>query len=389
MGQHQLLREVLLQANAGVFLSEILDHIYVSLRTILPFDRIGLALLERQSRFLWSHWVRSEASTVRLGPGLDAFMHGSSLQQIIDTGQPRILNDLVGYLCEHPNSGPTRLIVEEGMRSSLTCPLVAMGKPIGFLFFSSMTPGTYRAEHVESFRLIAEELSIIVEKGRLFNELHRSNEQLKAEIHERRKVEALLRASQSKLRFANAELARLAFEDALTGIATRRVFEKALAAEWCRCLRNEEPVSLILIDVDRFKEFNDDYGHLAGDECLKRVASVLKRAVHRPSDLVARYGGDEFASLLTETNLSGARRVAEVMRAGIECDEISNEGSSVSGHVTASLGIATLTPGQETDCSHLVRLADQSLYEAKRKGRNRVGATNRFPFGSVTSLAQK
>jgi diguanylate cyclase (GGDEF)-like protein len=389
MVQKQLLREVLQKANAGVFLPEILDHVYETLRTILPFDRMGLALLERQSTFLRSHWVRSEASTVRLGPGFNAPMHGSSLQQLMETGQPRILNDLVGYLGKHPNSGPTKLIVAEGLRSSLTCPLVAMGKPIGFLFFSSMTPGIYHAGHVESFLLIAEELSIIVEKGRLFDELQRSNEQLKEEIRKRQKVEVLLRASQLELQFANADLARLAFKDALTGVANRRVFDETLAAEWSRCLRNDEPLSLIMIDVDRFKEFNDGYGHVAGDECLKRVAGVLKKAVHRPSDLVARYGGDEFASLLTETDLSGAARVAEDIRAGIEHEQIHYERWSSSDYVTASLGIATLTPGRETNCSQLVELADHSLYEAKRKGRNRVGAASHVPVGFEPSRARE
>jgi diguanylate cyclase (GGDEF)-like protein len=143
-----------------------------------------------------------------------------------------------------------------------------------------------------------------------------------------------------------------------------------------------------MVDVDRFKEFNDSYGHLAGDECLTRVAEALKRAVHRPSDLVARYGGDEFASLLTETDLSGAVRVAEGMRAGIEHEQIPHERSLSRGYVTVSLGIATLTPRRETDYSQLVELADRSLYEAKSNGRNRVGAAKRVPLGFERSRAQ-
>jgi two-component system chemotaxis family response regulator WspR len=251
-----------------------------------------------------------------------------------------------------------------------------MGKPIGFLFFSSMTPGTYRAEHVDTFLLIAEELSIIVEKGRLLNELQLSNEKLREEISQRQNVEALLRASQRELQAANSELARQAYKDALTGVANRRVFDDRLATEWRRCMRNKKPLSLILVDVDRFKELNDSHGHLAGDACLKRVAGVLEKAMHRPSDLVARYGGDEFATLLTETELSGAVLVAEGMRAEIEWDDTSDEGASAFDEMTASLGVASLTPSRQRTCTQLVELADQSLYQAKRNGGNRVGVLN-------------
>jgi transcriptional regulator with GAF, ATPase, and Fis domain len=128
-----LLQNLIVQANSGVELSEVLNRVYKSFRSLIPFDRIGLALLERNGAVLRARWGRSESTRICLKPGYAASIEGSSLRTIIETGQPRILNDLEDHLKAHPNSAATALMVEEGMRSSLTCPLIAMGKPIGFL----------------------------------------------------------------------------------------------------------------------------------------------------------------------------------------------------------------------------------------------------------------
>jgi signal transduction histidine kinase len=162
--------------NAGLVLDEILNHVFDSFRPIIPYERIGFSLLENEGSEVRSIWARSDAASIKLPVGYTAPLAGSSLQQIIATGQPRILNDLEAYLREHPNSESTRRIVEEGMRSSLTCPLVAMGKPVGFMFFTSMRPETYRDAHVEIFRQIAGQLSVIVEKGRLYEQLVELNQ---------------------------------------------------------------------------------------------------------------------------------------------------------------------------------------------------------------------
>ncbi len=164
------------KVNSGLILDEVLEYVYASFRGIIPYDRIGFSLLEDNGRVLRARWARSEAATVRLGVNYTGKMEGSSLQQVLETGRPRILNDLVQYLADHPSSDSTRLVVEEGVRSSLTCPLVNEGKPIGFIFFSSFQPKTYRDVHVELFLQIAGQLAAIVEKSRLYKELLELNE---------------------------------------------------------------------------------------------------------------------------------------------------------------------------------------------------------------------
>ena len=164
------------RANAGLLLDEVLDDVYESFRPLIPYDRIGFSLIDDDKATVWARWARSEAEEMRITQGFSAPLEGSSLQRIIDTGEPRILNDLPGYLADHPCSESTQLIVEEGMHSSLTCPLIALGKPIGFMFFSSMRPGAYRNVHVELFLQIARQLSLIVEKSRIYQELLDLNE---------------------------------------------------------------------------------------------------------------------------------------------------------------------------------------------------------------------
>lgn len=157
--------------NAGLIVDEVLEHVYASFREIIPYDRIGFALLEDDGRTLRARWAHSQSAVLRITTGYEGRMQGSSLQRVLETGRPRILNDLVDYLQSHPHSESTRLIVEEGVRSSLTCPLITEGKPIGFIFFSSFRPHTYDDVHVELFLQIAGQLAAIVEKGRLYKEL--------------------------------------------------------------------------------------------------------------------------------------------------------------------------------------------------------------------------
>jgi signal transduction histidine kinase len=153
--------------NSGIYLDEVVEYIFDAFRPIIPYDRIGLALVSEDGKEVRARWACSDVPEIKLGPGYSSSMEGSSLAQIIETGQPRILNDLERYLAEHPDSEGTRLIVEEGMRSSLTCPLISQGRPIGFLFFSSKEPNTYRDIHQGLFLRLANQVSMIVEKSRL------------------------------------------------------------------------------------------------------------------------------------------------------------------------------------------------------------------------------
>ena len=183
------------------------------------------------------------------------------------------------------------------------------------------------------------------------------------------------------------QLATLATTDGLTGLANRRRLDEALLSEWRRAARDGTVLSLALMDVDRFKLFNDRYGHGAGDDCLRAVASVLAHLVQRPADLPARYGGEELAALLPGTGAGGAGEVAESLRAAIEALGIAHEDSPPAGVVTASIGVATVAPMPRDDPAAGVRLlmrkADEALYEAKKAGRNRVVLAAEDPHPGV------
>ena len=170
----------------------------------------------------------------------------------------------------------------------------------------------------------------------------------------------------------NAILLELSELDGLTGIANRRRFDQALDVEWRRCHREGSELALILIDVDFFKRYNDSYGHLMGDEVLRRVAASLGQALRRSSDLVARFGGEEFGVLLPATDAAEAALTAEKLRETVYDLAIPHARSEIDGRVTISLGVASITPAAEVRTGDLVALADEALYEAKRGGRNRA-----------------
>ncbi|WP_350646582.1 diguanylate cyclase [Pseudomonas sp. HY13-MNA-CIBAN-0226] len=170
-------------------------------------------------------------------------------------------------------------------------------------------------------------------------------------------------------------LRSMALMDGLTGVANRRKFNEDIMAGWRLCFREQKPLSLILVDVDYFKLYNDRYGHQAGDDCLKSVAQTLSETVRRPYDLVARYGGEEFACILPNTVLSGAVEIAERMQERVRALGIEHSASDVDRVVTVSLGVATLTPTRELEFQALIEVADKQLYEAKKAGRARVSSS--------------
>jgi len=176
---------------------------------------------------------------------------------------------------------------------------------------------------------------------------------------------------------AHDSLTVLADTDGLTGLANRRRFDVVLETEFSRLRRSRAPLSLILLDVDFFKNFNDHYGHVAGDECLKRIGGVLEGSISRAPDIPARYGGEEFAAVLPETDHDGALAIAERIRSDIIALAIPHTRSAVAEHVTISLGVVTHDCSAVGSAREFVMMADEQLYRAKSEGRNRVAARNR------------
>lgn len=181
-----------------------------------------------------------------------------------------------------------------------------------------------------------------------------------------------LHDAQSKLMETNAELQRLTNVDGLTGLSNRRYFDEYLATQWKLAIRERQSFALLMIDVDNFKRYNDTYGHLAGDEVLKSVASAMKKSFLRPTDLPARFGGEEFVVILPDTPPDVVRQLGDRVRSNVEQLHIPHSGSSSGAHLTISVGGASTIPSVDQSFLPLLETADAALYEAKESGKNRV-----------------
>lgn len=187
------------------------------------------------------------------------------------------------------------------------------------------------------------------------------------DISDRKKTEQALISLQK-------ELETLSFEDGLTGISNRRMFDTHLESEFQSAARSGQPLSMIMLDIDHFKQYNDRYGHIQGDECLRRVATALKGIGTRPKDIVARYGGEEFVFLLPETDEVAALHFAERCRRLLAALQIPHETSASGPFVTASLGVGTIVPSASSNLTKFTQDVDRLLYASKEKGRNRIEA---------------
>lgn len=333
--------------NEGLVLEEVLDEVYESFRSIIPYDRLGLALLENDDDVVEARWARSEAVDIRLTKGFSVKLSDSSLGKVMRSRKPRILNDLDAYLEEHPASESTRLIVAEGIRSSLTCPLVAMGKPIGFLFFSSRKRSTYREMHQGFFMQMANQISVVLEKSRLYEEMLDLNRRLQE---------------------TQRTLAHEASHDPLTGLWNRRAVLRLLEKESARADRKKHSLAVIILDLDHFKPVNDEHGHLVGDEVLKELARRLTESL-RSDEFFGRLGGEEFLLILCPGDRASTEMVMERARRACEEEPFSTAAGDLT--ITVSLGAAVVEDAGGVKLPDLLSAADRALYRAKAAGRNR------------------
>jgi diguanylate cyclase (GGDEF)-like protein len=247
--------------------------------------------------------------------------------------------------------------------SILCYPLLNQGKLVGIVYLeNNLTVGAFSADRIELLQLISGQAAIALSNAQLYAENIEYTYTLEAKVAERT----------AELEEANQKLLRLATLDGLTKIPNRRRFDDYLAKEWQRHLSKQEPLALILIDIDYFKHYNDYYGHQGGDDCLVRVAQMIAQMARRSTDLVARYGGEEFAAILPNTNTLAALMLAESIQQAIASLAIPHAQSKVSSYVSLSLGVASLIPTPEITPEDLIARADKALYTAKNQGRNQA-----------------
>jgi diguanylate cyclase (GGDEF)-like protein len=189
-----------------------------------------------------------------------------------------------------------------------------------------------------------------------------------------------------ELKEANETLERLSREDSLTGLANRRWFAHFLAQTWRTALRENKAISILIMDIDDFKSYNDTYGHQKGDECLKLVAQAIHRSVGRASDLVSRYGGEEFVAVLGDTPLEGALQIAEQIRTTVESLQIPHSAAKYHQFVTLSIGVTSTLPTHDTQPETVLIAADRAMYNAKHDGKNRVAYSTAARTGTYQQL---
>lgn len=341
--QEHLLNQILTKIRQSLELQEIFDSAVAEVRQFLEVDRVLFYRFEPD----WSGIVVAEsveAPWVSLR-GHHVVDHCLSDPVYIKAYLAGRVHGIADVHTADISDCHLRLLESWEVQANLLVP-VKQGEQLYGLFAaqSCCCPRQWQDWEVQLMQQIAEHFAMAIQQGEIYQQLQ----------------------------FANQELERLATTDSLTQVANRLRFDAYLSREWYRMQREQQPLSLILFDLDYFKQYNDVYGHLEGDHCLIRVAQAATQILKRPSDFIARYGGEEFAILLSNTPAEGACSVAEAVCDAIRDLNIPHQKSELPDKiVTISLGVATLIPQPRSTPKALVQQADVALYRAKLMGRNR------------------
>ncbi|MGK7881291.1 MAG: diguanylate cyclase [Crocosphaera sp.] len=340
---------------------EIMKILTVETNKLLKSSQVSVKLLNEKGElnvFSYSH----QEKELKKSQGTIESISG----YVLRSGKAEIVNN-VNKDCRYIPS-------DNNIKSVICAPLKVQNKTIGVIQVSHHELIKYTSEQLKLFTALTAQAAIAIQNSQYCDKLIEYSQNLEQKVIERteelEKSKQKLQVSNQELKKATKKLKYLATVDELTQVYNRRYFNDYLEQEWRRLVRGRGDISLILCDIDYFKLYNDYYHHQAGDECLHQVAQCLKNFVRRSTDVVARFGGEEFVIILSNTNRFGAKKVAEKLCQAVESLKIPHYHSQCSPYVTMSLGVATTIPTSQGSPERLIEAADKALYQAKLKGRN-------------------
>lgn len=345
----EMMSDVSRTALEATDLDELLDRVVRYVHDRFPVEIVAILIHDPDRR---EFVQRAHAGDVFLSRGSRFPLSAGIVGRCIRTGKMQLVPDV--------GDDPEYLLVNPRVVADLVVPICFQDEILGVFDLESTTAEVFSPENVLAFEAFADQIAGAIRVFRLNQQL---DEQRRA-----------LQEANAHLTSMTETLGRLSVTDALTETANRRHFDSMLTQEWRRLARSGAPLSLLMIDIDFFKPYNDTYGHQSGDDCLRRVAEALRGMLQRASDCLARYGGEEFAVLLPDMDSGKAHHVAEELRERVASLQIEHRTSASGPNVTISIGLATVVPKIESSPDALLREADDALYEAKHSGRNRVVA---------------
>ncbi len=359
--QFELVAELMHAALDAEELDPLLEMISGRLRERFDLLMVMIYLLEPFTSRLD---LRAMSTRLPRPPGvLPSLAFGRGITgRALHLGRPQLVLDV--------KSDPDFVPLYEETVAELAIPIRFRGRMLGVFNFENDRAQTFSEETVSLLQLICDQLAGVVYLSALNQQLSETSGELEQ--------------TNQRLREMNRTLTELSTVDSLTGLANRRQFDRVLDLEWRRAIRASLPLSLLMVDIDFFKPYNDSYGHLRGDAVLAEVATTLGASFTRAGDLVARYGGEEFAALLPNTNAEGALELAEHARTRVEARGISHQASGSGRVMTVSVGVATMLPEARRPISAFVEAADRALYRSKAEGRNCVRVYGSPGIGSTS-----
>lgn len=350
----EILNEVARIANLDLELRPMLQRITDALAHKFDWEFVALISVNPERTAFLCEAVTSSQPT-EIHPGYSRPLGSGIVGTVAATERPLLVDDVSTY--------PNYVETMQGARSEICIPIKHKGALVAILNLESTRVAEFH-DRLPLMLTVSDQIAGAIASARLYDEVRAANARLEVMAAQLEQKSLALEEANAHLAKAIETLHRISTMDGLTELANRRLFDETLSLEWRRGARAKIPLSLLIVDIDHFKRYNDQHGHQAGDECLRAVARTLQGAVHRAADCVARYGGEEFVVLLPDTEEPHARQIAELIRSRVE---------GLPGEVTVSVGITTTVPDRDiTHAEDFVRKADEALYEAKRLGRNRV-----------------